>query len=125
MVHARASFGPTNDAPGRSRRFVREALAQWDAIDLVPVAQLVVSELVTNAVFHAVTPIDVHLSWTGETLRIEIHDGTSAVPAITDAATERGGFGLRIVEQLVHDWGIIERHDGKAIWLTIERADAP
>ncbi len=121
MVHASASFPATNDAPRLSRRFVRDTLTQWCATDLVSAAQLAVSEIVTNAVLHAVSPIEIQLSWIDTTLRIEILDGTSAVPAINDAATDQHGDALRIIEELVGAWGTTEHNDGKAIWLTIDR----
>src|SRR5689334_8323734 len=121
---ARRSFEPTPSAPGLSRRFVREMLDVWDADDLVATAELLTSELVSNVVRHAVSTVGLELAYEDATLRVEVRDGSSIVPALRDMPGEDGGFGLRLIDALVRDWGVTATDDGKAVWFTVDRASA-
>jgi anti-sigma regulatory factor (Ser/Thr protein kinase) len=118
---ADAAFKPSVDAPRRSRAFIREHLDEWGASHCEHEAVLVVSELVTNVVRHAHTEIHLHAEWDAATLRVEVRDGSSVLPAIADLEDEHGR-GLRLVQQLASAWGVEQRDDGKAVWFTV---DAP
>jgi anti-sigma regulatory factor (Ser/Thr protein kinase) len=76
-------------------------------VDALQNAQLVTSELVTNAVQHGSGTIVLRLSLRGDHLRIEVTDeGTGAKPAIREQTEGRvGGWGLRVVEALALRWG--------------------
>ena len=115
------TFEPTESAAGASRRFIREMLDLWDADDLVETAELLTTELVTNVVRHAVGGVGVELEWEDPTLRVEVRDGSSILPAMQDFPGAHGGYGLRLVEALVRDWGVTATGDGKAVWFTLER----
>lgn len=119
-----ASYAPNTQAPHESRELLRAFLTRLGADDLIFVAEVLLSELVSNVVRHAHSQIDVDLSWDDETLRVEVRDGSSIIPAVAELADADGGFGLRIVEALAHDWGIRQLEHGKAVWCTIRRADA-
>jgi anti-sigma regulatory factor (Ser/Thr protein kinase) len=105
-VTARRDPGET--APREARSFLRRQLDDWGlGPDLVDPAELCLSELVTNAVIHAGTAIDVALRLDGDRLRVAVHDnGTGGqvhrrpVPAPDDI----GGRGLMLVEVLSADW---------------------
>ena len=86
-------------------------------------AVLVVSELVTNVVRHAHTDIHLHAEWNAVTLRVEVRDGSSVLPAIADLEDEHGQ-GLRLVQQLASAWGVEQRDDGKAVWFTVNAPSA-
>ncbi|MCX5184551.1 SpoIIE family protein phosphatase [Streptomyces sp. NPDC059837] len=134
---ARAALPGTPLAPGAARRMVREALADWGELAL-PGAEivrerlaedtvLVVSELVTNAVVHAGTDVEL-------LCRLEITDGgaVGAVVvevsdhhpsrAVREEAAERAygtpeyGRGLRLVATLSEAWGITYRTGVKTVW---------
>jgi len=100
---ADAAFQPDVDAPRRSRAFIRDHLDDWGASHCEHEAVLVVSELVTNVVRHAHTEIFLHAEWNAATLRVEVRDGSSVVPAIADLEDEHGR-GLRLVQQLTSAW---------------------
>jgi len=106
---------------GVARRLVRTTAA--DAVDgeLVDVAVLLVSELVTNAVMHAGTPIEltVSLSHASE-LTVSVGDGSPHQPVPRSyGRTASTGRGLRMVEDLADDWGVSVGETGKTVWFRV------
>jgi anti-sigma regulatory factor (Ser/Thr protein kinase) len=81
-------------------------------------AMLLTSELVTNGVLHAATPLRLTLTRDGDALRVEVEDldPTPAVPVPEANSGPHGGFGLHIVERLASNWGCAQRDDGKTVW---------
>jgi anti-sigma regulatory factor (Ser/Thr protein kinase) len=118
------TFEPTLGAPALSRRFVREMLEVWHADDLLDTAELLTTELVTNVVRHAVGGIGIELVWEEPTLRIEVSDGSAILPAMREMPGADGGYGLRLVEALVREWGVDATADGKSVWFTLARGTA-
>src|SRR5689334_6614933 len=119
MTTKRTSLEPTVHAPAEPRRFLRQALSDWHADALCPAAELLTSELVSNVVRHAMTTIELDVSWADQRLRVGIADGSSIVPAVADAARADGGLGLRIVDSFADEWGIDDRPDGKVVWFSL------
>jgi GAF domain-containing protein/anti-sigma regulatory factor (Ser/Thr protein kinase) len=121
----RLTLGADADAVPRARRFVTAALAGTAAADLAVDAELVVAELVTNAILHAGAPVDVGLVVDGKTVRIEVRDPLRVSPvrglAGPDAMT---GRGLGLVAALTSRWGTEPRDDGKVVWAELS-LDAP
>ena len=96
---------------------VRELLESAGREDLVETAVLLVSEVVTNALLHAGTTIHVSLFLDATGLRAEISDGSTHLPVRRRYATTAGtGRGLRMLEQMVDDWGVTRRGRGKTVW---------
>lgn len=110
-----------------ARRFVRSSLADAGADDWSEVAELVVSELVTNAVVHAGTPVRLAVWPSSGGVRVEVADGSLRLPVSRDyAATAGTGRGLHMVDQLVDRWGARSRNDGKVVWFELGSAgDGP
>ncbi len=87
--------------------------------------RLLVSELVTNSVQHAQVAAEdsivLSVSFTAETVRLEVRDGGPGFvpPASPPPDDADAGWGLFLVEQLADAWGLTE--DGKAVWFEIER----
>ena len=107
-----------------ARKVVRDVLTVAQREDLIETAQLLVSEVVTNALVHAGTPIDFHASVGDVGLRVEVSDGSTQVPAPRRYAAMAGtGRGLRLVQQLVNDWGSHARPDGKTVWFELDSGD--
>src|SRR5438128_1629095 len=122
-----ARLEPTPLAVREARRFVRDILRVWDAEILGEVAELLAGELVTNAVLHAGTPIDVRLAWSdgnAPRLHVNVCDETDTMPQIVEPPRPagHGGYGLRLVERFSNDWGV-ERRDrgGKCVWFEVGR----
>ncbi|MCH5672324.1 SpoIIE family protein phosphatase [Streptomyces gilvus] len=100
----------------RARTAVTEQLAAWDLDDLAFTTELVVSELVTNAIRHATGPLQLRLL-RDRALICEVSDGSSTSPRLRRARTEdEGGRGLFLVAQLTERWGTRYTADGKVIW---------
>ncbi|WP_235929499.1 ATP-binding SpoIIE family protein phosphatase [Cellulomonas citrea] len=105
-----------------ARRHVARTCAAW-GLPGAHAAELVVSELVANAVTHGWGHVSLQLHDTGEGLRIEVEDANPAPPVSTDGHPGRvGGFGMKIVEQLA-DWGWHSSNEGKVVWAKV-RGDA-
>lgn len=112
-------------APRSGRRFLRELLSKRATAEQVEAAELVVSELVTNAVQHAGSP--------GNRIRLEIglRLDRSVYIAVTDGSRRRpvlrwldpqeaaGGWGLHLVAQLSRRWGTDTLAAGKRVWSVI------
>jgi len=103
-----------------ARRVVRDALTVARRDDLVEAAQLLVSEVVTNALVHAGTPIDFQASVGDAGLRVEVTDGSTQAPAPRSYGAMAGtGRGLRLLEQLVDRWGTLVHEHGKTVWFEL------
>ena len=99
-----------------TRRQAAERLAAWGLDDLVFTTELVVSELVTNAIRHAAPPIRLRLIHDA-TLIVEVSDASSTSPHLRRARTfDEGGRGLLLVAQLTERWGSRQHLTGKTIW---------
>jgi anti-sigma regulatory factor (Ser/Thr protein kinase) len=118
-------WSPT--ACGLARTAVRDVLPRWGLGDLVPAAELLVSELVCNALRHGAGPLRLTLERVPD-VRCSVSDGSSQPPLPTDAGPEdEGGRGLALVEMLAARWGY-ERGlpRGKTVWFELSpEADAP
>ncbi|WDO11221.1 SpoIIE family protein phosphatase (plasmid) [Streptomyces murinus] len=95
-------------------------LAEWSLQDLELPAELILSELVTNAIRYGAEPITVRLLY-DRFLTIEVADASSTSPHLRRAATtDEGGRGLFIVAQLAERWGTRYPPQGKIIWAELE-----
>jgi hypothetical protein len=84
-------------------------------------AELVVSELVANAVMHGWGHVALRLFDTADGLRIEVEDANPSPPVATDGHVNRGGgFGMQIVDRLA-DWGWRPTPSGKIVWAKVHR----
>ena len=100
----------------QARKLVTAQLERWGLEDLVFSTELVVSELVTNAIRYAGGPVGVRLIRAGA-LICEVSDPSSTQPGMRRAlATEEGGRGLFLVAQVSSRWGSRYTRAGKTIW---------
>ncbi|MEW9516134.1 SpoIIE family protein phosphatase [Streptomyces tubercidicus] len=91
-------------------------LSRWGLDDVAFTVELLLSELVTNAIRYGTEPIQVRLIH-DRTLICEVYDGSSTAPHLRHAAaTDEGGRGLFLVSQLAHAWGTRYTVGGKVIW---------
>jgi serine phosphatase RsbU (regulator of sigma subunit)/anti-sigma regulatory factor (Ser/Thr protein kinase) len=104
---------------GQARRLVRRALARWDLDELTDSVELLVSEVVTNAVRYAERPITLRLLRT-DVLRCEVGDDVPQLPRLRQArATDEGGRGLYLVNRLARRWGATRLSGGKVVWFEL------
>jgi anti-sigma regulatory factor (Ser/Thr protein kinase) len=125
-LEVRMSPGP--DAPAACRRMVDEACRDWEVPRLRRLGRLIVSELATNAVLHAGTPMVVTLrllrSEADRTLRVAIRDNdprlVERLPEDTRAnPPKERGRGLLILDAMADAWGSEPTADGKVVWAEI------
>ncbi|MEU0374376.1 SpoIIE family protein phosphatase [Streptomyces sp. NPDC006283] len=113
---------------GPARRQARARLREWGlAVDPFA-AELVVSELVTNAIRYGASPITLRMIRGEKTLICEVDDATLAAPYLRHAkAVDEGGRGLHICAILAESWGVHYREDGKTVWaeLTAQAVGRP
>jgi anti-sigma regulatory factor (Ser/Thr protein kinase) len=91
-------------------------LSDWGLDEAAFTTELVISELVTNAIRHARSPIQLRLI-RDRTLICEVSDGSSTAPHPRRAREfDEGGRGLLLVSQLTERWGSRQTPHGKTIW---------
>lgn len=103
-------------AVAQARKEVTARLAAWGLDDAGFVTELVVSELVTNAIRYAEPPIQLRLIH-DRNLICEVSDASGTAPHMRRARTfDEGGRGLLLVAQLTAAWGTRQTTEGKTIW---------
>jgi hypothetical protein len=107
------------------RKQVVEQLDTWSLQEAAFTAELVVSELVTNAIRYGAHPIRLRLIHDAATLICEVSDTSHTAPHLRRAKTwDEGGRGLLLVAQLTERWGSRHTGEGKTIWAEIGLLDA-
>ena len=115
---------PQPSGVAEARRHVRALLEAAGRADLVEPAVLLVSEIVTNALLHAGTDIELRGRVDAAGVRVEVSDGSPHLPSRRSYATTSGtGRGLLLLESLVDDWGVTRRPGGKTVWFTLSADD--
>lgn len=100
-----------------ARRDTLEQLSAWGLDEAAFVTELVVSELVTNAIRYGQPPIQLRLIHEDSTLICEVSDASNTAPHLRRARTfDEGGRGLLLVAQLAQRWGTRHAPIGKTIW---------
>ncbi|MET9680093.1 SpoIIE family protein phosphatase [Streptomyces coeruleorubidus] len=101
---------------GEVRASAMRRLSDWGLDEAGFAAELILSELITNAIRHGTGPIRVRLLH-GRTLICEVSDASNTAPHLRRAAsTDEGGRGLFLVAQLSQSWGTRYLAEGKVIW---------
>ncbi|CAM5485806.1 SpoIIE family protein phosphatase [Streptomyces aurantiogriseus] len=107
---------PDPAAVADTRKNVADRLETWGLTDTAFVTELIVSELVTNAIRHAAPPVQLRLIH-DRTLICEVSDASNTAPHMRRARIyDEGGRGLLLVAQLSLRWGTRPTTTGKTIW---------
>ena len=118
-------LGDDPDAVPQARRFTAAALTAVACPALRGDAELVVSELVTNAILHSAGPVTLRVAPRRDGVRIEVEDGTRSAPlralASADAMT---GRGIALVATLARRWGVDPVDPGKVVWAELLAEDS-
>jgi anti-sigma regulatory factor (Ser/Thr protein kinase) len=114
-------------APATARHWLLAGLGEWQRRpEAMFVAELLVSELVTNAVRHACGPVRLRAvtredGQGGGVLRVEVFDGDRELPDVRSVSVEsESGRGLRLVDDLARCWGCRRTRHGKLIWFELD-----
>ncbi|MFD9206296.1 SpoIIE family protein phosphatase [Streptomyces sioyaensis] len=112
-------LAPDPSAVAGARDEVSRRLAGWGLHEVAFTAELVVSELVTNAIRYGGPPVQLRLI-RDTVLICEVSDGSSTAPHMRRARIfDEGGRGLLLVAQFAERWGTRHRAGGKSIWAEI------
>ena len=111
-------FEHDDTAPGRARRALRPLFPQPDR--LADDVGLVASELVSNVIRHTDDGGHLH-AWDDDRLRLEVHDTDPTLPVPAGYGDQRGGHGLRIVDEVADGWGAHLDGTGKTLWAEFQR----
>ncbi|MGW9401187.1 SpoIIE family protein phosphatase [Streptomyces sp. NPDC055642] len=107
---------PVPDEVAAARQWATGMMSAWGLDEIAFVTELVVSELVTNAIRYGVPPVRLRLI-RDRTLICEVSDASSTSPHLRRAhAYDEGGRGLLLVAQLTQRWGSRQTDHGKTIW---------
>lgn len=118
-------LAPSPRLVGTARAFVREHVPALPE-ETVDVLLLLTSELVTNAVIHARTPLEVGVTLSEKSVLITVHDLDLHRPSQQPYADREGGWGLALVTALAEDHAIeVHPAGGKTAWFRIARGDTP
>ncbi|TDQ55081.1 SpoIIE family protein phosphatase [Actinorugispora endophytica] len=134
MKVAHREFSPAPETVGEARVFVRDTLREWDVKHGFDDIILLVSELVTNAVIHAETTLELTVRRLPDGVEVVVADRVPrAVPKAgslrVDTSpslenTRNGGLGLALAGAIADSWGVSYSKEDKAVWFRIEEAES-
>ncbi|MFI6205835.1 ATP-binding protein [Streptomyces sp. NPDC051041] len=120
--HLSIEYDPRPCAVREARAEVRRQLEAWglaERDDVVEVAELLVSELATNALLHSATRFRLTLFAAHGVLRCEVTDADRRVPQVIDAGGAENGRGMLLVQALARRWGCHRDGQGKTVWFEL------
>ena len=126
MIGATTRLAPDATSPGLARRLVEAAVTAAGLDALMDEALLLTTELVTNAVVHAGTEVELAVHTSDSLLRVEVVDfHPGQVPAPRDSVEDdrEGGRGLFLLGALATVWGTSHGNGCKSVWFQL--GDAP
>jgi serine phosphatase RsbU (regulator of sigma subunit) len=114
--YASWTLAPKLTSVREARSVLAEPMKRWDLEDLIPTTELLVSELVTNAVKYSRGEVTLRLV-NEKALVCEVLDSSGALPRLRQANSEdESGRGLQVVRQLSRRWGARRTPTGKVVW---------
>lgn len=110
---------PHPRTPGNARRLIAATLDDWGLAEHVDVAQLLATELVTNAIRYTTRPISLRLQRTGNLL-CEVGDDDRNLPVLREPGDgDEGGRGVYLIDRIAERWGCGHTATGKAVWFEL------
>lgn len=118
---AHTELDPAVSSARAARDFVRQTLDVWDLEDPNEIVVLLTSEVVSNAVVHAATPLVLDLDLRDDVLRVAVRDRVELLPVVREPDVGAlGGRGMRLVDRLARRWGSEPDADGgKVVWFEL------
>jgi anti-sigma regulatory factor (Ser/Thr protein kinase) len=124
-LQSRLELAALDTAPACARKHAKAVILEWGLPALADTAELLISELVTNAVrASAALPSPIVGLWLvcdGQSIVAHVRDSSNVMPEIRDADLDSAsGRGLLLVEALGKDWGAYRKATGKVVWVLID-----
>jgi anti-sigma regulatory factor (Ser/Thr protein kinase) len=114
-------------AVGQARGFVHDRLHDWGLAEMTDDLELITSEVVTNALVHAGSDVDIRIRFLRDRIRLEVRDDDTAPPvptlySLSEEGSERAehGRGLFLVDALARTWNTSAHGRGKTVWLEVD-----
>lgn len=131
-ARAAATFEPVGRSVAAARTFVRDTLQGWGYPEATDDAVVLTSELVTNAIIHAGTAVDVLCVRMADAVRVEVADRHAErelplhSPQLQPTPLDReGGRGLMLCAALASRWGVDYTAEHKRVWFQLTVAEPP
>lgn len=113
------TLAPRLEAAAQARSYIGEVAHRFGLSGAtLETLELLTSELVTNAVIHARTPVVLTVTF-AECITVEVRDHAPGQPEMS--APDVGGWGLRLVDRLSVRWGVSSADPGKIVWFELPR----
>ena len=121
-LRERLALDPVPTAAGAGRAFVGQVCGRWGLQELAGSAALLASELVTNAVVHARTALELRVELRGPRLHVAVKDQDPNLgPLLAAKDGTKRGLGLVIVDRIATTWGVRnDGPDGKTVWAALD-----
>jgi anti-anti-sigma regulatory factor/anti-sigma regulatory factor (Ser/Thr protein kinase) len=112
---------PTAESAAVARHLVVDACRRWKIDASAEAAEIVITEMVTNAIRHAGTPLDLILSLRERYLVLAVRDGSLRLPErrFPDDVLAESGRGLMVLDAYTVSWGSVPAIEGKVVWATL------
>lgn len=119
-VHESIELPPEPRSAAAARHFVEDSIADAVPQAVADVAVLLTSELVTNVIVHARTPLRVDVDVEPESVRVAVADDVPRTPMLRRSHDARlTGRGMNLVETLAAEWGVEPTPPGKTVWFEL------
>ncbi|MFI1302041.1 ATP-binding protein [Streptomyces sioyaensis] len=116
---------PNLTGPRQARYIARQQLAEWRLHEHADTAELLVSELVTNAITHGEGPITLSLRSQHGRLRCEVTDSYADLPQLRPTSPDcESGRGMQLVDMLARRWGVRCSEHHKTVWFELATCTA-
>ena len=123
IAHHTTHLSATVVAPAEARAALGAAVEAPIAEDVLETARLLVTELVTNSVRHAIvlagSEVRIEIDADYGLLRVEVYDSGRESPDLRPSERPVGGFGLQLVDQLADRWGSVNSDEGTCVWFEL------
>lgn len=108
-----------------ARRFVEQVLGESEGQRTLDILKLLTSEVVTNAILHSGSDVELTIERVRSSVRVQVTDGTPVFPVRRQYDPEAiHGRGLPILDRLAARWGVEESSAGKLVWFEIDTEPA-
>lgn len=121
--HLSVDYEPRPTSVREARAEVRRQLEIWglgEREDVADTAELLVSELATNALLHSESRFTLTMTAAHGVLRCEVADAGGGQPRVLDAGTAESGRGMFLVDALARRWGCHQDGPGTTVWFELD-----
>jgi anti-sigma regulatory factor (Ser/Thr protein kinase) len=110
-------YSPSAEHVREARHWLVRLLRRWELHPLIPDGSLLITELITNAINHAQSPVHVTAAVADGILELGVGDHDNRLPRVKHPSFDaRGGRGVALVDHIADEWGVAPLDGGKQVW---------